>query len=230
MDQPLPLPNSTAFDQSWNFETRLEGPTSLSWSSSDTGSSHSDVDSAESHSTYQDSPLTETPLETPLSSTEGFFPHVTVSDSPVVAVLGVGYVGLHLVTAFSSKCKVIAFDVSEKRLETVAGQLSDTSNIFLTSDPSRLATATHFLVAVPTPLVPYTTKIDTSIIRNALNTLCDHIRPGATVVIESSVSVGMTRSLLSKIVQSHNVYAGMSPEVKPPNPPRALITNTLSAC
>jgi len=211
----LSLPPPTTWDQSRKFESPLEDSVSLSWSSSDTSSTHSDVDSAESNSIYQESPTPETPLETPLGSTEGYFSHVKDNELPVVAVLGVGYVGFHLVTAFSSHYKVIAFDVSEKRLATVAGQLSNTSNVSLTSDSSHLATATHFLVAVPTPLIPHTSKTDTSIIQNALETICDQARPGSTIVIESSVSVGMTRSLLSEVVQTYNLHAGMSPEVRP---------------
>lgn len=69
------------------------------------------------------------------------------------------------------------------------------------------------VVAVPTPLIANTAQIDTSIIQNALETISDHVRPGATIVVESSVSVGMTRSLLGKMVETHNLHAGMSPEV-----------------
>ena len=215
MDQPP----STTSEESWSFHRALTRPISRSWSSSDTSSSASQFDSTESNSTYQESPFTATPLETPdVGRSESYFAaQVTAEDPPVVAVLGVGYVGLHLVTAFSNHYKVIAYDVGEKRLQTVAGQLSN-ANISLTNDPFQLAVATHFLVAVPTPLIPHTTRIDTSIIQNALKTVCDHIRPGATVVIESSVSVGMTRALLGKMVQTHHIFGGMSPEVSPPPP------------
>ncbi|CAG8951100.1 hypothetical protein HYFRA_00006498 [Hymenoscyphus fraxineus] len=68
------------------------------------------------------------------------------------------------------------------------------------------------VIAVPTPLITNTAQIDTSIIQNALKTISDHVRPGATIVVESSVSVGMTRSLLGKMVETHNLHAGMSPE------------------
>jgi UDP-N-acetyl-D-mannosaminuronate dehydrogenase len=131
----------------------------------------------------------------------------------VVAIIGIGYVGFHLVTAFSKYYKVIAFDVSSERIATVAEQLPQDSNVYLTSEASSLALATHFLVAVPTPLIPNTTDTDTSIIRKALGTICEYVRPGATIVIESSVSIGLTRSLLSSMIDTHNLYAGMSPEV-----------------
>ena len=127
--------------------------------------------------------------------------------------MGVGYVGHHLMTAFSKHYEVVAFDVSPERVAAVALELPDGSDVYVTCDPSSLASATHFLVAVPTPLIPGTTDTDTTIIRSALSTIAAHVRPGATIIIESSVAVGTTRSLLSSMVRTHDIYAGMSPEV-----------------
>jgi UDP-glucose/GDP-mannose dehydrogenase family, NAD binding domain len=149
-----------------------------------------------------------------VDASNDYLSDVQDDEIPLVAVLGIGYVGLHLVTAFAKHYNVIAFDISEKRLAKVEGLLSDTANIYFTSHNSDLASATHFLVAVPTPLVSGATEIDTTMIRSALETIQSHARRGATVVIESSVSVGMTRSLLGKIAQEHGLQAGMSPEVR----------------
>jgi len=140
---------------------------------------------------------------------------VTEDETPLVAVIGVGYVGLHLVTGFSKHYNVIAFDLSQKRLESVAGELLPNPRLSLTSDPSRLSSATHFLVSVPTLLVPGTSVVDTSYLQSAIDTITVHARIGATVVIESSVAVGMTRSLLAKIALKYHLKAGMSPEVRP---------------
>lgn len=137
---------------------------------------------------------------------------VSAAEPPLVAVIGVGYVGLHLVTVFASKFDVLAYDVSKKRLETIADELSTYPSITLTSNPADLARATHFLVSVPTTLLP-DKQIDTSFVRSALTTVGTYARPGATVVIESSVGVGMTRKLLGNLMRSRNLKAGMSPEV-----------------
>ena len=153
-------------------------------------------------------PLAQEPLEVGLSP-------VTEDETPLVAVIGVGYVGLHLVTGFSKRYNVIAFDLSEKRLESVAAELLPNPRLSLTSDPSRLSSATHFLVSVPTLLVPESSAIDTSYLQSAIDTIVVHARIGATVVIESSVAVGMTRSLLSNIATKYHLKAGMSPEVRP---------------
>jgi nucleotide sugar dehydrogenase len=227
------LTNTALRAQSWSdipsqFSTDL---TDLPGYASSTDSARSDIDSLESSSSSLESPFDDTPLETPVTELQEPLLQITSNDLPVVAVLGVGYVGLHLVEAFSRHYKVIAFDVSQKRLDVVGEDLKDNSSVYLTSNPSDLRNATHFLVAVPTPLYPHTTTINTSIIQSALKTVCDHVRPGATVVIESSVSVGMTRHLLSEMVKTHLIYAGMSPERVDPgrvDPPYESIPKIIS--
>ena len=139
---------------------------------------------------------------------------VTEDETPLVAVIGIGYVGLHLITAFARHYAVIAFDISQTRLSSVADQLPKTANLTLTSDASHLTGVTHFLVSVPTLLVPGTSVVDTSCLRIALNTIFAHARVGSTIIIESSVAVGMTRRLLAKMVQERQLKAGMSPEVR----------------
>jgi len=134
------------------------------------------------------------------------------SETPLIAVIGVGYVGLHLVTTFASKFDIIAFDLSKRRLEAVADELAPFPSVRLTSEASDLANATHFLVSVPTTLLP-NKRVDMSNIRSALTTVGLYARSGATVVIESSVSVGMTRQLLGPLMKSRGLKAGMSPEV-----------------
>lgn len=149
---------------------------------------------------------------------------VTISEPPLVAVIGVGYVGLHLVTVFASEYEVLAFDVSKKRLDSISAELSSYPSITLTSNPADLAHATHFLVSVPTTLLP-DKQIDTSFVRSALTTVGTYARPGATVVVESSVGVGMTRKLLGNLMRSRNLKAGMSPEVRFPSPSSPLCTS-----
>jgi len=137
---------------------------------------------------------------------------VTPPEEPLVAVIGIGYVGLHLITAFAPHYNIIAFDVSKKRLETVAPTLNRYSSITWTTNACRIAPATHFLIAVPTSLSP-DKGIDTSYLREAINSIALYTRRGATVVVESSVAVGMTRQFLAPLMHSHGLKAGMSPEV-----------------
>lgn len=137
---------------------------------------------------------------------------VTPDEARLIAVVGVGYVGVHLVELFAPKYKVIAFDISAKRLESLQEKFSQYPAIIGTTDTQLLKDATHFLIAVPTVVRP-DRSIDLSHIKSAIKTVYDHARPGAVVVIESSVSVGMTRELLTPLIQEKQLKAGMSPEV-----------------
>ncbi|EXK27155.1 hypothetical protein FOMG_16407 [Fusarium oxysporum f. sp. melonis 26406] len=161
---------------------------------------------------------------------------ISSSDAPTVAVLGVGYVGTHLVSAFASKYPVIGFDVSKSRVNSLrAAQLDeaadDLKDIEYTWEPTSLRRATHLLISVPTLLRPNRT-VDTSFLCKALQTVEKHARPGATIVIESSVAVGMTRELLGPLAAQNGFFAGMSPERVDPGrtePPVASIPKIISA-
>lgn len=136
---------------------------------------------------------------------------VGVEDEPVIAVIGVGYVGTHLVSSFSSQYQVIGFDVSQERVSQLEREHESLETAQFSCNPSDLSRATHFLISVPTLLRPDKT-IDSSYLRNALNTVGMVARRGSTVVIESSVAVGMTRELLGPLAAERGFFAGMSPE------------------
>ncbi|KAI0541784.1 hypothetical protein GGR58DRAFT_510598 [Xylaria digitata] len=138
--------------------------------------------------------------------------HIIPNGEPLVAVIGCGYVGAHLINIFSRCFDVIGFDISENQLEKVREQFGHLgSRITFTLDPKDLTKATHFLVAVPT-LLQADKTIDTIAIRNALSSIALYARPGSTIVIESSVAVGMTRQLVGPIAREGGFFAGMSPE------------------
>ncbi|KHO01322.1 Nucleotide sugar dehydrogenase [Metarhizium album ARSEF 1941] len=128
----------------------------------------------------------------------------------VVAVVGVGYVGKRLVQSFSARFKVIAYDISSEMLRAARRELSG-RDIAYTTCPMDMKQATHFLIAVPTLANP-DTSIDTSHISHVIRTVATVAQQGSTIVIESSVAVGMTRHLLAPIAASHGLFAGMSPE------------------
>ena len=155
---------------------------------------------------------------------------VAPDEDPVVAVLGVGFVGIHLVTSFAQHYKVVAFDPSEKRLASVANELSSYASVRTTSDVRLISEATHILIAVPTSLSP-DNRVDTSHMHEAIANIAFYAREGATIVIESSVAVGMTRSLLSRVMSVRHLKAGMSPERIDPgrvSPPLTSIPKIIS--
>ncbi|KOS21679.1 UDP-N-acetyl-D-glucosamine 6-dehydrogenase [Escovopsis weberi] len=132
-------------------------------------------------------------------------------ETPLIVVIGVGYVGEHLVNVFSRRFNVIGYDISPARAELLSLRFQGNRRVLITSSTSCLRLGTHFLIAVPTLLRPDKT-VDSSFLRSALEAVASNARPGSTVVIESSVAVGMTRQLLGPIARSKRFYAGMSPE------------------
>lgn len=136
---------------------------------------------------------------------------IDLTTEPLVAVIGVGYVGEHLVGVFSKDFNVLGYDVSEARTQQLAQKQATESRVRFTSKACDLADATHFLISVPTLLRPDKT-IDSSYLRSALSSVGLYARRGAVVVVESSVAVGMTRELLGPLAKERGFFAGMSPE------------------
>lgn len=139
-------------------------------------------------------------------------PHVRESQAlnSVVAVIGVGYVGYQLVTAFSQVYPVVAYDVDRRRLDHLK-ETAANPNIRYTSNRCDIAEATHFLISVPTRL-HHDNTVDTQHLESAISLVSEYARIGSTVIIESSVAVGMTRQLIQDVMRSKGLKAGMSPE------------------
>ena len=88
---------------------------------------------------------------------------LTLSNPPIIAVIGLGYVGLPLALAFSKHYQVIGYDIDHARIEALkkgndstlesdAEAIQNASNLSLTSELSLIASATVFIVTVPTPV------------------------------------------------------------------------------
>lgn len=133
-----------------------------------------------------------------------------VSNGPeYVCVVGVGFVGESLLREFSHVHPTIGFDISEKRIKELRAKYAGQKDLILTTNEADLELATHFLVSVPTLLKP-DHSVDFSHLKSALSTVFRHARPGTTIVIESSVSVGTTRQMFQ--ATQHLFNCGMSPE------------------
>ena len=123
----------------------------------------------------------------------------------VVAVVGLGYVGLPLAVEFGKHFRTIGFDISERRLASLrrgvdpAGEksereLKEAARAEFTSDPKSLSAADFILVAVPTP-VNDVHQPDFGPLLAASRTIGQHMRSGATVVYESTVYPGATEEI-----------------------------------
>jgi len=122
-----------------------------------------------------------------------------------IAVIGLGYVGLPIALAFARRFpKTIGFDLNVERVKglkrgedatrEVDTQLLSATTLEVTSDPSALAGATFFVVAVPTPIDSSHSPDLTAVLR-ASETVGAVLRPGSVVVYESTVYPGVTEDI-----------------------------------
>ena len=115
----------------------------------------------------------------------------------VVAVIGLGYVGLPLVVEFGKHLRTIGFDIAVNKVESClkgvdpSRELSDeemhaSPKAEYTADPKMLAEADIIIVAVPTPVdnahIP-----DFRPLIGSSTSVGRHMKKGVTVVYESTV-------------------------------------------
>lgn len=127
-----------------------------------------------------------------------------------VCVVGVGYVGEHLVTVFAKEYNVFGFDVSPSRVEYLQTTYGNISNLSFSSDENVLVGADMYCISVPTLLRDDKT-IDDTYVKAAAATVSKYAKPGSLVVMESSVFVGMTRDVLGQL-REKGVFVAFSPE------------------
>jgi len=124
-----------------------------------------------------------------------------------ICILGVGYVGEHLLETFKEKYNVIGVDISEKRISVLKNKYKD---VHFQSNYINLNHCDVFLVSVPT-LVKDNEDIDLSCLLSAKESLLKIAKPGSLIVVESSVYVGATREIFGEFIEK-GIYVGFSPE------------------
>jgi UDP-N-acetyl-D-glucosamine dehydrogenase len=163
-----------------------------------------------------------------------------------VVICGQGYVGLPLaVRAARAGHQVVGYDVDTDRVSRLlAGQsyVDDVPSELLgealasgsyrpSAEPKSLAGFDVAVITVPTPLregVP-----DLSYIESSAGTLARFLRPGATVVLESTTYPGTTEDVVAQILQDgsglvagDDFHLGYSPERIDPGNETWTVQNT----
>jgi UDP-N-acetyl-D-galactosamine dehydrogenase len=162
----------------------------------------------------------------------------------VVAVVGLGYVGLPLAVEFGKKAKTIGFDLSASKIENYkkfidptgevsTEQLKAAQHLEATTDPSALAQADYIVVAVPTP-VDIAHNPDFTPLAGASKTDGKHMKRGAIVVFESTVYPGATEEVCIPIMEKESglkwkedFHVGFSPERINPGDKEHTLTTIL---
>jgi UDP-N-acetyl-D-glucosamine/UDP-N-acetyl-D-galactosamine dehydrogenase len=165
-------------------------------------------------------------------------------DIGVVAVVGLGYVGLPLAVAFGKKHRTIGFDLSQVKVENYQRFIDPTGEVKTeelrsaelfkpTCDPSALSEADYIIVAVPTP-VDIAHNPDFSPLIGASETVGKYMKRGAIVVYESTVYPGATEEVCVPVLEKFSglqwkkdFHVGFSPERINPGDKEHTLTSIL---
>ncbi|MBP6889332.1 MAG: nucleotide sugar dehydrogenase [Candidatus Moranbacteria bacterium] len=136
-----------------------------------------------------------------------------------VAVIGLGYVGLPLaVRAVEQGYTVIGFDTHQEKIAQINKQecpIEDSAlDILLkkfpfeaTNQPERLSEADIVLLCVPTP-VDEMYHPDLNPVISAATLSATHLKPGALIVLESTVNPGVSEEVILPIFEKHGHQIG----------------------
>ena len=163
-----------------------------------------------------------------------------------IAVIGLGYVGLPLAHAFSSKYKVVGFDIAQWRIdELMRGQdrtleLSETqvkealaNKMEFTRDLEDIADCNIYIVTVPTPIDKHK-KPDLTPLIKASESIGKVLKKDDIVIYESTVYPGATEEVCVPILEkvsnmtfNKDFFCGYSPERINPGDKEHTVTKIL---
>lgn len=162
----------------------------------------------------------------------------------VIAVVGLGYVGLPLAIAFGKRGKVIGLDLSRDKIASYAtgvdpaGEVSKeefkkSEYLEFTCDSERLSEANVFVVAVPTP-VDEAYKPNFAPLISASCLIGKNMKRGSLVIYESTVYPGATEEVCIPILEKESgltwrddFNVGYSPERINPGDKEHVLSNTV---
>ena len=167
-------------------------------------------------------------------------------EQTTVVVLGQGYVGLPVaIQAAEVGFAVIGFDIDEHKVTSLRRGISHVEDISNAAIASAIETGSYLptsttddlagfdiaIITVPTPLT--NDEPDLRFIESAIDTLCPHLRRGATVILESTTYPGTTDELVAPriehttgLVAERDYFLGYSPERIDPGNPVWNLVNT----
>jgi UDP-N-acetyl-D-mannosaminuronic acid dehydrogenase len=138
----------------------------------------------------------------------------------MINVIGLGYIGLPtaLMLAASGQ-SVVGTDINEKAVESLqAGQLpfseSGIEDVFHQALDHGITFSTtyqsaeFYIVAVPTPFVKASKKLDPSYVIQAVDRVLDHIRPGSILIIESTIAPGTIDRYIRPLIAARQLTIG----------------------
>src|SRR5260370_32133516 len=138
-----------------------------------------------------------------------------------ICVLGLGYIGLPTSSMFAlAGTDVVGVDpsprvqaalrlglasIEEPELQTLVTAAINSGRLRVRTRPEP---ADVFIIAVPTPLDPVTSKADLSFVERSARDIVPLLRRGNLVVLESTVPPGTTRDVLAPILAESGLEPG----------------------
>ncbi|WP_449429526.1 Vi polysaccharide biosynthesis UDP-N-acetylglucosamine C-6 dehydrogenase TviB [Rhodanobacter umsongensis] len=165
-------------------------------------------------------------------------------ESTKIAIVGLGYVGLPLAVEFGRHYDTVGFDINAARigelrggrdntLEVDAGELAAATRLRFSASLDDLRGCNVYIVTVPTP-IDAAKRPDLTPLIKASETLGKVLKPGDTVVYESTVYPGCTEEVcvpilerVSGLAYNRDFFAGYSPERINPGDKQHRVTTIL---
>jgi UDP-N-acetyl-D-galactosamine dehydrogenase len=147
----------------------------------------------------------------------------------LIAMIGLGYVGLPLAVEFGKMIPTIGFDINPARvkeledghdstLEVDSENMQSATQLSYTSNSADIASANFFIITVPTPVDNYNNP-DLTPLEKASETVGKRLKKGDYVVYESTVYPGATEEVCVPVLEKQSgltynkdFYVGYSPE------------------
>lgn len=162
----------------------------------------------------------------------------------IVAVVGLGYVGLPLAVEFGKLYPTVGIDLCVDKVtayrnfmdptgEVSSEDLRAASQLSFHTDPQVLSTADFIIVAVPTPVDAAHQPDFTPLIKSS-ESVGKYIKRGAIVVYESTVYPGATEEVCIPLIEKHSnlkwgrdFFVGYSPERINPGDKERTVTKII---
>lgn len=140
--------------------------------------------------------------------------HKLQDSTPIIAIIGLGYVGLPLAVEFGKKYQTIGFDINQARinelqsgtdstLEVEPQELRAVKQLGFTADLEELRQANVYIVTVPTPIDQHKQPALSPLVK-ASETLGKVISRGDVIIYESTVYPGATEEVCAPILEKES--------------------------
>jgi UDP-N-acetyl-D-galactosamine dehydrogenase len=180
-----------------------------------------------------------------------------MTESPKIAIIGLGYVGLPLAVAFAEKYPTIGLDINTARVDELQKGIDSTlevendhlksvlvphslkldengaKGLFCTTAITDISDCNVFIVTVPTPTDKHNRPVLTPMIK-ASETVAKVMKKGDVVIYESTVYPGVTEDEMVPILEelsglkfNEDFFVGYSPERINPGDKEHTVTKIL---